>query len=593
LKLSTKIILSFVAVIVGLIALTDAGLSYWLSRDTTARVVQDLGNARTIVGEYLKGRLERLSAVCASVAEEPRFKAAISESDQRTILDQAQAERDIVACDLVLVEGPQREQLAWVGPKNLPRPPAVHPQALPDRNASGIRLVSGRPFQLATRSIRFGTESEAGVLILGEELDAKQAQDIQQLARVGVVYVGLDGQVGPTTVALPLARALVTAWGAPLAARGALPTEITVSGERELVVAVDLSRFTGGTQVGHLLLVQDLDESLADLKKVQTALLLGGLFAFVASLGLSVLLVKTVTSPVQRLVTGVQEVGKGNYDFPIRAASADEIGLLAGAFEEMRVNLKGSIQRLKEAERVKRDLELARRIQASLLPNQPPQGAGFELAGRCIPAREVGGDYFDYLQLPDGRLALVIVDVSGHNIGAALMMAMSRSVIKTAIFALGSPKRVLLETHRVLYDDLVNVNLFITAFVAVYDPSSGLLTYASAGHNPPFLIRAGGAVEKLKPEGMLIGVIPDLDLAEGSTALAAGDMLVLYTDGVVEAADTAGELLGEARFIEVLQNAKTGTAPQIVEEVFAAVNAFSAGDEPDDITLLVLKIRAA
>jgi len=260
---------------------------------------------------------------------------------------------------------------------------------------------------------------------------------------------------------------------------------------------------------------------------------------------------------------------------------------LAAAIQKTRY-----IEELREAERVQREVELAATIQRSLLPAAPPAVPGISLAGRCAPAANVGGDYYDFLA-GHGGVSLLIADVSGHSIGSALMMAMARSILRREIGEGKRPAEVLAAANVTLFEDLVNSALFITAFCARYDPATRELAYANAGHNLPLLRRADDTVEELDADGAALGILPDIAFEERRTTLAPGEIVVLYTDGVVEARALGGEHFGEERLAHLLSGAARGPEA-LADDVYAAVRTHT-GDVPqqDDVTLVVLRCEEA
>lgn len=260
---------------------------------------------------------------------------------------------------------------------------------------------------------------------------------------------------------------------------------------------------------------------------------------------------------------------------------------LAAAIQKTRY-----VEELREAERVQREVELAATIQRSLLPAQPPAVPGISLAGRCAPAAHVGGDYYDFLA-GHGGVSLLIADVSGHSIGAALMMAMARSIFRREIGEGKRPAEVLAAANVTLFDDLVNSALFITAFCARYDPTTRELAWANAGHNLPLLRRADDTLEELDADGAALGILSDVAFAEHRTTLAPGEIVLLYTDGVVEARSAGGEHFGEERLAQLLSGA-SGGPEALADDVYARVRAHT-GDVPqqDDVTLVVLRCEEA
>jgi serine phosphatase RsbU (regulator of sigma subunit) len=251
------------------------------------------------------------------------------------------------------------------------------------------------------------------------------------------------------------------------------------------------------------------------------------------------------------------------------------------------------VEALREAERVRQEMEIAASIQRSLLPDQPPQIPGVELAGRCLPAANVGGDYYDFLTDDTGRLSLLIADVSGHSVGSALMMAMARSILRREMSLGKSPAAVLADTNTAMLADLTNASLFITVFCARYDPATRELTFANGGHNPPLLWRAAEKqIAELDSDGMIVGILNNVQYEERTVTLGPGDVLVLYTDGVIEARSPEGEQLGEDRLQALLTEYNALPPHALAEQVYEAVNQHMQGTaQQDDITLLVLKVQ--
>lgn len=243
---------------------------------------------------------------------------------------------------------------------------------------------------------------------------------------------------------------------------------------------------------------------------------------------------------------------------------------------------------LRSSEAVRREIEIAAGIQRSLLPGAPPLLRGATVAALCVPAANVGGDYYDFFVDDGGRVSLVIADVAGHSIGSALMMAMARTILRRELHEGRDPAAVIAATNAALFDDLVRSALFLTVFCARFDPSSGLLEYANGGHNPPFLRRASGEVLELDADGAAVGILRDVEFARGRVDLAHGDALLLYTDGVTEAAHGDGEQFGEDRLREVF----TDLPPQeLVDTVYSAARAHAGvgSSQGDDITLVALR----
>jgi serine phosphatase RsbU (regulator of sigma subunit) len=248
-------------------------------------------------------------------------------------------------------------------------------------------------------------------------------------------------------------------------------------------------------------------------------------------------------------------------------------------------------QRTLQQQKTQSELEFARRVQASFLPAELPPAPGWQIVASLEPARQMSGDFYDVIALPAGKLALLVADVADKGIGPALFMALSRTLMRTfAVQHPDLPEQVCALTNQRIIEDAGD-NMFVTAFYGVLDPPSGRLTYANAGHNPPLLLRAGSQTpEKLTRTGAALGIMEDLTWQSESVTLHPGDVLVLYTDGVTEAQNAAGELFEDERLLECVRAHAAETAQEIHAAILEAICAFT-GDAPqfDDITLVAVR----
>src|SRR5438874_7972126 len=247
-----------------------------------------------------------------------------------------------------------------------------------------------------------------------------------------------------------------------------------------------------------------------------------------------------------------------------------------------------------EKKRLDHDLEIAREIQRSLLPDQSPVFPGFEIAGINLPARQVSGDYFDYIRVDDHRLGVAIADVSGKGIPASLIMAISRSVLRSQAPYNSSPAAFLQSVNRQLYPD-IKEDMFISLAYLVLDHQAGSVTIARAGHDAPLLYRhAKGCIEIVKPPGMVLGIdsgsVFDRVTADFPLALERDDCLVLYTDGVTEALDAKGDEFGVERLSQSIRESAASGAPGIVRWLIDDLRNFvGAQPQNDDITVIAIR----
>ena len=282
----------------------------------------------------------------------------------------------------------------------------------------------------------------------------------------------------------------------------------------------------------------------------------------------------------------------------VAAAIGAMAGALAALISEMQARRAAeseltSIGARAAAERLHRlddELALGRRLQRSFVSLVAPEVRGYDLASHYEPAHEVGGDFFDLFRLlRRGRpLSLVVADVTGKGVAAALLMAFARPLIHAAVDNSTGPADALERTNRVLRER--RASLFITALCATLTLSSGRFRLANAGHEPPLLIRRDGSpIEPIEGSGPLLGAFQSLDLPESATDLAAGDMVLLYTDGVTDARSAGGARFEDERLLEAIEAARDGSAFDVVDSIRGAVDRFQAGMVPaDDITLVVV-----
>ncbi len=267
-------------------------------------------------------------------------------------------------------------------------------------------------------------------------------------------------------------------------------------------------------------------------------------------------------------------------------------GILTGIANQVTLAIESSRlqQQALEQERLQRSIDLAREIQESFLPECCPQAKGWDLAAEWRAARGVGGDFYDFIALPEDRVGLVIADVADKGVGAALYMALSRAVLRAAALTTSDPAETLQRANRVLMDDSRS-GMFVTVFYAIVSTRTGMMTFARAGHNPALLLRAqSGEVIELRPSGIVLGILDELEIEEGSLQVQPGDMLLMYTDGVVEAVNDQQEEFGRDRLSKALRECADASAEEAVEHIEAAVQTFAGGQpQSDDITLIVMR----
>lgn len=249
-------------------------------------------------------------------------------------------------------------------------------------------------------------------------------------------------------------------------------------------------------------------------------------------------------------------------------------------------------ERLEFDRRAARELDLARQVQSRLFPQTMPHAATLEYAGLCIPALTVGGDYYDFLNLGRGRLGLVIGDIAGKGMGAALLMANLQANLRgQCAIALEEPVRFLCSVNQLFRESTVE-SAYATLLFAEYDDRTQVLRYANCGHLHGLLLRRDGVVDRLETTASVLGLFEEWECAIGEHALRPGDLLALYTDGVTESFSPGDEEFGEARLVDALRGCTEKTPPDVLASVVDALRKWSPNDQHDDITLIVARCRA-
>jgi sigma-B regulation protein RsbU (phosphoserine phosphatase) len=243
-----------------------------------------------------------------------------------------------------------------------------------------------------------------------------------------------------------------------------------------------------------------------------------------------------------------------------------------------------------QRERLNREIEIARDVQEHLFPRNYPAVEGLDYAGRCRPARGVGGDYYDFLDLADGSLGIAIGDVSGKGIPAALLMASLQASLRGQTISGATDLAKLMSNVNKLIFETSPANRYATFFYGQYAPRTRELTYVNGGHNPPLVFRAGDVL-RLEDGGPVVGLFKPARYSQSSLKLQPGDVWLLYTDGISEAMNSADEEWGEERMMEAVRACRCRPAAEMVEHLISAAGAFVAGaPQHDDMTVMVIKV---
>lgn len=313
---------------------------------------------------------------------------------------------------------------------------------------------------------------------------------------------------------------------------------------------------------------------------------------------IGLLVSRRITTAVRGLYEGTEAIRSGRTDFRVEEKTQDQLGELSRSFNTMAQSIEVLMNEEREKERIETELSMAREVQARFIPNVPPQRGPLELAGAWIPARTVSGDYYDFIEHRDRMLDIVVGDISGKGISAALMMAGLQASLRSQALdpALeGSPDRLsrLMSHLNVYLCHSTAPERFATLFICTFNVASSRLNYCCAGHNPPLLLRSGSEdIALLESGGYPIGLFPEAEFEESTVRVDPGDLFAVYTDGITDALNTEDEDFGEARLRRVLSRNRNRPSEEILEHILASVRDFSQGVEQfDDQTAVIGRVR--
>jgi serine phosphatase RsbU (regulator of sigma subunit) len=422
-----------------------------------------------------------------------------------------------------------------------------------------------------------------------------------------------DGEVvGSINARLNLPRTLTTVLSSAQTSQGEIPFAIdadgvvhTTTSEHQRILAplqVAGLRGSGVGQHGDWVIVtreapssvtfgiaRPIAQSLREIQNASMRSLLLGLGVIgLAMLGI-VPLARHMTRDLTTLTDGVERIARGDFSAQVPVRSRDEFGALATAFNQMARDVAHHQQLVVEREGLQRELELCRRIQTEMLPHASLRLGPTEIKGISIPAREVGGDFFNYFELPGGQIAVLVGDVSGKGISAALLMANIQATLRARL-PLASDLTVLASTIDREIDESTPPGVYATLFLGILDPAKKTLRYVNAGHNPQFLIR-GDAIEALPAGGLPVGLYPGQDYVERRVQLADNDLLFFYTDGTVEVENEQGEMFGAEQLERLLRPQREESVDTLLARIEDSVRRFRGRAEPfDDVTIMALRL---
>ena len=332
--------------------------------------------------------------------------------------------------------------------------------------------------------------------------------------------------------------------------------------------------------------LEPLDRALGQMLLYYTLI---GIIAVVMGIALAYFIARFLSTPIAEILEDVEQIARGDLVHTIRSMPNPEFQKL-----EESINLMiGKIQTFsRELEHERAEISIAAEIQRTFLPQKEPVSERFEIAARNIPAQAVGGDFYDFIPLGNSTLGLVIADVAGKGIPAAIFMALSLSILRAVATRNKGIEEMAVESNDLITAD-ASAGMFVTLFYCTLDQATGDMAYVNAGHNPPLHYSGrAAALHTLLPTGMAMGVIPKNTYAAGHLTLSPGDVLVLYTDGVTEAFNMYGEEFGEERLMDLVIASHNRGAREILDAILSQVSLFiGEAIQSDDITLVIVKCR--
>ena len=318
----------------------------------------------------------------------------------------------------------------------------------------------------------------------------------------------------------------------------------------------------------------------------------------IASIVIGIFLTKSITNAVHSLDRGTEFVRRGDFNHRIIVRSEDQLGALAASFNQMTEYVQDLVKERVQKERLERELEIAKEVQERLFPNTAPKMARLDLAGTCLPARTVSGDYYDFLPLGINELGLALGDICGKGISAALLMTNLQATLRSNVMNMRGHNGVNGESNvselverlnRQIYS-YTSANKFASFFYALYDEANLTLTYCNAGHNPPLCFN-NGEVRRLTAGGTVVGIFEDSKYEQETIHLGNNDLLIAYTDGIVESVNEYGEEFGEKRLIRLAEENRHVSADGIKDLIVEKVLSWTFAEErDDDMTLIIAKV---
>lgn len=597
-RLRTAIALTLVVSQTVALLASTAAVSAVLSRSARADLADSLSRDRSALLNLLSYRRALQHAESRIVADEPRLKAIAATDDvsRETVLGVITDLRRALRCDLLLVTDQGGHLLAdSLHPDDRGdslRQDAVVTTALEKGEAEGFWIDGSQVLQVHGRRLTYGTMT-VGAVVVGYKIDDALADGVASDLGAGVVMLHGESVFAASRLVgdavLPRQALLTQISGRLLSGQTEVP-ELRLSGRRYVGTQAMLPSGTGGTTL-RVLLLRSLDHALAPAQRLVrilyglTVLLL--LLSLLAARGLA----QRLARPIDSLVSFTRRIAGGQLE-PMDARGMDEVRALGAAMNRMVDEIRTSRAEQVEKLRLAKEMEIAQRVQTSMLPRDL-RVSRLEISAQMIPASEVGGDYYDVIPQADGCW-IAIGDVAGHGLPAGLVMLMLQSAFSALVRALpdATPRQVTRLLNQVLYDCVrcrLNTDEHAT-FTALRYSGDGQIRFAGAHETLLVLRKSTGRCEHIETPGTWLGIIGNIDhaLRDSSLQLRPGDVVALYTDGLTEAASATGEQFGLKRLSGALEALADQPLDEIRAQILASVRQFSSTQD-DDRTLVLLR----
>lgn len=558
------------------ILLVVMAVSYLSNRALYAREESALSLAGTYVQQAIDNRKDALMARLQLFAGESDLAGQLSGPEGAIANKVGRSLPDLPAVRIRRLDGSVAYQRGVTGPR-------LGAEARAELGESGVDLAQRQDALWLTAAIPLEGSGQRGTLYAALSLDEAEFAKLKQETGYEVSFVS-----GTT-----IYRSSLKGWvGHELDLLPYHVSEVRLEDQPTFTVGVPLYDLLG-RQVGSVL----LSRHTWDMQRVMATLLVSilgiGLAAILTAMAVAFATTQRVSNVISRLIGGAERIGRGDLTTRIHVDTGDEFEILADSFNQMTEELESSREQLVHQERMVQELKVAHHIQQSMLPSNTDEHRmeGIILSGISIPAEQVGGDYFDQLSLGEERMAVAVGDVNGHGISSALMMALAKSCLHTQVMAQADVTPVMSTMNRILFSS-VKERRFMTFLYGMVDTRTMELSLSSAGHHPPLRYRHGQVEEIPIRPSYPLGVRYDTKFQETTVPLERGDVLLFYTDGLIEARNAEGEEFGFERLQAALATLAPTDAIDIRDGLVAEVQGFM-GDLPleDDMTLLVLKVR--